>query len=190
MTAAERQARHKKAMADRLAALERAAQARSEPAPPRLMPERWFYGQTMNWPIAQVARCEPAFMRPLAEDERFLGRFIVPSFQRPLVWTKRQKARLIESIYQGMPIGSLVDNETRHDDPCDGWLLDGQQRTNAICEYLAGEFAVMGWRYPELPEIEQRHFQRMGVPVIQTAISDPAMCQEVYDRLVYGGTAH
>ena len=156
----------------------------------RIMPPRWFFGSTGNWLLEGVTTDFSGSRRPLAPGERVLGRFIVPAFQRPLVWMEAQKVRLIESIYIGMPIGSLVWNQTDALNACDGWLLDGQQRTEAICGYIAGDFPVGGWRYPDLPQIEQRHFRRMSVPVIETNILDEATCREVYDRLVYGGTPH
>jgi len=130
------------------------------------------------------------FIRNLAPGERYLGAFIVPPFQRGLVWTLEQKRRLIESLYMGLPVGAIVWNQTHAAGRCDRWLLDGQQRVTAITEWLAGGFAVSGWRYPDLPEIERRHFDRMGIEAIQTEIEDEATCREVYDRLVYGGTPH
>ena len=87
-----------------------------------------------------------------------------------------------------MPIGSLVWNQTAFNQPCDGWLLDGQQRTSAICGYVAN-FPVRGWHYPDLPQAERRHFDRMGIPVVETSSTDEAICREIYDRLLYGGNS-
>jgi hypothetical protein len=156
----------------------------------RIMPERWFYGSSGNWMISSVIADYTGWLRPLAEGERYLGAFIVPAFQRGLLWTEAQKVKLIESIYIGMPIGAIVWNQTKAGGKCDRWLLDGQQRMTAIMGFVAGDFAVRGWRYPDLPVIEQRHFERMNIGVIETQIEDEAMCREVYDRLVYGGTPH
>jgi hypothetical protein len=108
-----------------------------------------------------------------------------------MVWTPEQKVRLIESLYMGMPIGALVHNQTiLANQWCDGWLLDGQQRLSTILEYADGGFAVNGWLYPDLPDIEKRHFLRIGIPLIETSISSEALCHDVYNRLTYGGTAH
>lgn len=156
----------------------------------RLMPERWFYGSAGQWLISGLDVVPGDPLRPLAPGERALGRFILPPFQRPPVWTQDQKEALIESIYIGMPIGAIVWNQTRFDAPTDRWLLDGQQRVTAILGFLAGEVAVRGHRYPDLPEIDQRHFRRIGIPVVETSIDSPVLCREVYERLVYGGTPH
>jgi hypothetical protein len=101
-----------------------------------------------------------------------------------------QKIRLIESIYMGMPIGAIVWNQTKCNNPCDSWLLDGQQRMTTLLEYVAGDLVVQGWRYTDLPDIERRHFNRIGISVIETNIPDEVKCKDVYDRLVYGGTPH
>lgn len=159
-------------------------------AVPRIMPKRWFYGETMHWMIGGVTSDYSGFTRALNRGERMLGAFILPTFQRPLVWTVAQKIKLIESLYMGLPIGAVVYNQTPGPGPCDRWLLDGQQRVSAIVEFVTGVLPVNGWRYPDLPLIEQRHFQRLGVAVIETRIEDPDQCRDIYDRLAYGGTAH
>lgn len=160
---------------------------------PRIMPERWFYGSTGNRLIMGLVNNYGLYHRPLADGERYLGQFIVPAFQRPLVWTLKQKQRLIESIYIGMPIGSLVWNTCqfpKDDRTTDGWLLDGQQRMSAIIEFVQDEFTVCGNFWSKLLNIEQSHFLRIGIPIIQTNVADPEQCREIYDRLVYGGTPH
>lgn len=165
----------------------------SDTAERRVMPEPWFRGGSTS------ARCISEFARPTREvlrvarkeiGERQLGPFVLPPFQRPPAWTREQQIRLIESLWGGLPIGSYVWNETTLDDPCDGWLLDGQQRVTAILAYVAGDFPVLGWRYPDLPRVDQRRFDMMPVGAIQTGYRDPDQCRDVYDRLAYGGTPH
>ena len=90
----------------------------------------------------------------------------------------------------GLPIGSITVNETMQDHECDGWLLDGQQRVSTICEWLAGGFDVRGHVWSDLPGIERAHFERLKIPVLVTALMTRAEYEDVYDRLVYGGTPH
>lgn len=156
----------------------------------RIMPERRFYGEVMYWLIRSVVTDYSGNIRRLARGERYLGAFIVPPFQRPPVWTEEQKVRLIESLFMGLPVGAIVYNQVEYDSPCDRWLLDGQQRVTAITEFMRGEFRVNGWRYPDLPNMEQRHLERIGIGVIETRIRGEAECRDIYDRLAYGGTPH
>ena len=57
----------------------------------------------------------------------------VPSYQRPLVWTKSQKQAFIDNISRGFPFGSLLlykyDGEDKYS------LIDGQQRFSTLRDY-------------------------------------------------------
>jgi hypothetical protein len=119
-----------------------------------------------------------------------LGKFIIPPFQRPLVWTETQKIKLIESLYMRLTIGSFIWNQTSWGEETDGWLLDGQQRMSAILGYVRDEFPVCGWYFTKLPKIEKRHFYRIGITMIESNITDVDKCRDLYDRLAYGGTPH
>lgn len=153
-----------------------------------VMPQPWFRAQAFGTPIHSIIRMQPH--RVPVEGERVVGPFILPPFQRPAVWSMAQKVKLIESIWDGLPIGSYVFNLTTLGNPCDAWLLDGQQRLTALVEYAAGEFPVYGWCYPDLPQAEQRGFQMRPIGALETNIADQTQCREIYNRLAYGGTAH
>jgi hypothetical protein len=78
------------------------------------------------------------------------GDIILPEFQRPFVWKRRQILELMDSIYRNYPIGSLLVWEStqklaskrniadlnvaeRSEKYPVNYLLDGQQRLSAIC---------------------------------------------------------
>ena len=88
-------------------------------------------------------------------------------------------------------LGAYVYNQvSQPDHPCDGWLLDGQQRVTAILGYMADEFAVKGYRYSEITEAERRGFEMKPIACLQTSLTREADCLTIYERLAYGGTAH
>lgn len=64
---------------------------------------------------------------------------IRPKYQREFVYNEKQQKSVIESIRKGFPLNVMywVENQ-------DGTyeLLDGQQRTMSICEFLSGNFFV------------------------------------------------
>lgn len=82
------------------------------------------------------------------------GQIQVPRFQRPFVWTDEQRLALLESVYLGYPIGSLLvwRTQTHHlatydylgparlPKPDDGlvhqYLLDGHQRLTTLFSAL------------------------------------------------------
>lgn len=154
----------------------------------RRMPDPWFRAQVVSSTIRAVIKGEPT--RLLREGERRLGPFILPPFQRPPVWTREQQNALIQSIWDGLPIGSYVLNQTCLGDHCDNWILDGQQRITAIIAYANGDFSVYGHRFPDLHIGEQRGFLLRPIGTLLTQLTDDAQCRLVYDRLAHGGTPH
>lgn len=102
--------------------------------------------------IKQTARDpKPTPERILQLATRVLeGDIILPEFQRPFVWKRRQILELMDSIYRNYPIGSLLVWEStqklaskrsiadlevaeRSAKYPVNYLLDGQQRLSAIC---------------------------------------------------------
>lgn len=125
-----------------------------------------------------------------SKGERQLGPFVLPPFQRPAVWTPRQKSALIESLWMGLPIAAFVYNTTNTLKSPDMWLIDGQQRWTAIREYVAGDVEAFGHRFQDLGRLDQRQFLTKSFPSVRVQTSDVALLEDMYDRLVYGGTAH
>jgi uncharacterized protein with ParB-like and HNH nuclease domain len=78
-------------------------------------------------------------VRQLIDDYR-MGRIVIPEFQRDYVWKKSKAPRLVDSLYRGFPISSLLlwqsveETRARRRDTRPtraslmNWLIDGQQR--------------------------------------------------------------
>jgi len=68
----------------------------------------------------------------------------IPEFQREFVWDPEQVKLLAESLYRDYPIGSFLlwdSSEYRESKTAQGsqaslWIVDGQQRTTALCLLL------------------------------------------------------
>src|ERR1017187_5906628 len=83
-------------------------------------------------------------------EEYPAGRIVIPEFQREYVWRKSKTPRLIDSLYRGFPISSLLlwqsAEETRargqHPRPVRAalmnWLIDGQQRVIPLSRTMNG----------------------------------------------------
>jgi len=71
-----------------------------------------------------------------AYDEKLNAR---PVYQRNFVYNDKEKKSVIQSVINGFPLNVMywIDNG---DDTYE--LLDGQQRTLSICEYVVGNFSV------------------------------------------------
>jgi hypothetical protein len=71
--------------------------------------------------------------------------FVNRRYQRKLVWTEPEKARLIESIRMGYPIPLILLAEpSRAADPGKYEIIDGVQRLNAIFAFIENAFSVQG----------------------------------------------
>ncbi len=78
-------------------------------------------------------------------DKAVSHRWGVPEFQRGFVWTPQKVKDLIDSLWRGYPVGSFLiwyapeDVEPRlagdAQEPA-AWVVDGQQRTTALCLLL------------------------------------------------------
>ena len=92
-------------------------------------------------------------IRQLVDDYR-TGRLVVPEFQREYVWKPSRAPRLIDSIYRGYPISTLllwtsdIEARSRRRDPRPSranqvcWLIDGQQRVITLSRILNGDEGI------------------------------------------------
>ena len=64
---------------------------------------------------------------------------IRPPYQREFIYNDKQKIAVIETVLKGFPLNVMYWSV------CDGdkyEIIDGQQRTMSICEYVAGNFSI------------------------------------------------
>lgn len=59
-----------------------------------------------------------------------------PKYQRNFVYSEKEEQSLINSIMHGFPIGVFYWSKIQNDSPYDYEILDGQQRTLSICQYV------------------------------------------------------
>ena len=75
------------------------------------------------------------------DEENSNSRYFVqiPKFQRSIVWTDGQIKKLVDSIYQGYPIGSLLAYQTDQSrkNKIVLQLVDGLQRVTAISRFMS-----------------------------------------------------
>ena len=92
-------------------------------------------------------------VKQLIDDYR-TGRIVIPEFQREYVWQPKKAAQLIDSLYRGFPISSLLlwqgtgETRARRRDPHPtrsalmSWLIDGQQRVITLSRTMAGDEGI------------------------------------------------
>ena len=77
---------------------------------------------------------------------------IRPKYQREFVYKDKQRDSVIETVQKNFPLNVMywVKNE---DDTYE--VLDGQQRTISICEYVTGSFSLNSMYFHNLTDVEQ-----------------------------------
>lgn len=72
------------------------------------------------------------------------GKLIVNRrYQRKLVWSKDEKASLVESVLLNYPIPLILLGEVTLSDETSGFkIIDGMPRLNALFSFIENQFAV------------------------------------------------
>tara|TARA_R110001606_G_scaffold398163_2_gene576571 strand:+ start:179 stop:1252 length:1074 start_codon:yes stop_codon:yes gene_type:complete len=110
-----------------------------------------------------------------------------PYFQRNLVWRDVHKKEFIDTILKGLPFPQIflargtIDVDSLQSSLC---VVDGQQRLNAIREFVANKFDVDGKSFKDLEPEAKSSFLKYEVAVIDFDLDpeDPLL-QEIFQRL-------
>ena len=78
---------------------------------------------------------------------------IRPAYQREFVYKDKQRDAVIETVQKGFPLNVMywVENEDGNFE-----LLDGQQRTLSVCQYVNGDFSLDSRAFHNLTETEKQ----------------------------------
>ena len=151
--------------------------------------------QTNNFFLPQI--------RDLIEKGEVLN--LRPEYQRRLRWSTAQKSKLIESLLLNIPVPPvfLYESEAARYE-----VMDGQQRLNAVKEFIAGDFALTslpvltplnGIRYSRCPPRIKRALDRSSLSAIVLLLESESenagnrlsmtdVRRFIFDRLNTGGT--
>jgi hypothetical protein len=128
-----------------------------------------------------------------------------PEYQRRLRWTNAQKSKLIESLLLNIPVPPVFLYES---DAARYEIMDGQQRLNAVREFIAGDFVLTalpvlkplnGLRYSHCPPRIKRALDRASISAIVLLLESETEKTQghltltdirrfIFDRLNTGGT--
>lgn len=77
---------------------------------------------------------------------------IRPPFQREFVYKDKQRDAVINTVAKDFPLNSMywaVRGDGNYE------IIDGQQRTISLCQYVAGDFSINGLAFHNLPKDKQ-----------------------------------
>lgn len=124
--------------------------------------------------------------------------YLIPEYQRDLVWNLEQKQNLIKSLLYGNPIGDFLfkveyefDEKGKRNELRVLWsVIDGQQRINAIRGFFLNEFKVDEKFFKDLKYWDARKFLDNQIKVI--SIKNISLEEEIdiYLNRNCGGTIH
>ena len=125
------------------------------------------------------------------------GEIAIPEIQRPFVWEATKVRNLLDSLYQGYPIGYLISWRNPTMKLKDGTssagkriLIDGQQRVTALMAALLGrevltkDYEIVRIRIAFHPQEERFEVRNPAIAKDKSWIEDVA---EVFDPDVYLG---
>jgi uncharacterized protein with ParB-like and HNH nuclease domain len=77
---------------------------------------------------------------------------IRPPFQREFVYGDKERKAVIDTLEKGFPL-NVMYWAVREDGNFE--IIDGQQRTISICQYVEGDFSLNGLAFHNLPKDKQ-----------------------------------
>lgn len=116
------------------------------------------------------------------------GRLITdPFFQRNLVWREIHKKDFIQTILLGYPFPQIFITKGKIDltkQISIASIVDGQQRTNAILEFIQNNFSVNEKYFADLNDMEKERFYKYEIAIIELDLdhSDQRV-QEIFQRI-------
>lgn len=123
--------------------------------------------------------------------------YIVPEYQRELVWTLENKQNLIFAIMNGSPIGEFIfakDTIDAKNEYYHKWtIIDGQQRVQTLKEFYLNQFPDLDGRffkdysYREVTYFLE-NFTKLNIIVVQNLTLKEQV--EIYISKNIGGVAH
>lgn len=81
---------------------------------------------------------------------------IRPPYQREFIYNEKEQQAVIRTVLQGYPLNVMYWVKRSEDADCPYEVMDGQQRTLSLCEYVAGKFSYEFKNFfNQLPDIQK-----------------------------------
>lgn len=99
---------------------------------------------------------------------------IRPPYQREFIYNENEQQAVITTVLRGYPLNVMYWVRRSDDAECPYEVMDGQQRTLSLCEYVAGKFSYDFKNFFNLPEDIQRKIldYRLTIYVCEGDASD------------------
>jgi hypothetical protein len=168
--------------------------------------KRRDWGSLSNFTLGHVYAAKreydtkPEERRQFVQGDNWVCGFVLPPFQRPLVWDEGRMIRFIESAAEGLNLGtwsyhqsddSKLDQAGNEYFPREYWLIDGQQRLTAFERFFDNKLQVFGNTWEEIDTIVRKKFlNQTAFPAMVLRNRTELDLREFYDLLNFGGINH
>ena len=126
----------------------------------------------------------------LALGNEFDDKFIIPYYQRNLIWTKEQKENFIKSIFNRNNLGTMIFKKAKVGGHLEWSIVDGLQRYTTIKEFIECKFKVYESTFDELSYNDKLSFITTNVVIEEYQYLDEKAELNLYITKNFGGTAH
>lgn len=99
-------------------------------------------------------------------------------YQRKLVWSVDEKARLIDSVLKRLPIPLILLAETTYNGSPRFEVIDGLQRLNAIFAFVENEYAVDNYYFDLEALADTKYLKDQGELAQRHPILDRSACRD------------
>ena len=89
---------------------------------------------------------------------------IRPPYQREFIYNEKEQIAVIYTVLKGYPLNVMYWVKRSEDAECPYEVMDGQQRTLSLCEYVAGTFAI-DFKSPSCVETDANDAIRFHLPL-------------------------
>ena len=98
---------------------------------------------------------------------------IRPSYQREFIYKDKQREAVIDTVFKRFPL-NVMYWAVREDGSFE--VIDGQQRTISLCQFVSGDFAFDFRYFHNLQKDEQEKFLDYDLMVYLCSGTDSAVC--------------
>ncbi len=108
-----------------------------------------------------------------------LGLFLVNRrYQRKLVWSVEEKAKLVDSVLKRLPIPLILLAESTYEESARFEVIDGLQRLNAVFSFIENEFSVDGYYFDLETLADTKLLKDSGARTQQVPVLDRSACRD------------
>ena len=113
---------------------------------------------------------------------------IRPPYQREFIYSEKEQQAVINTVLHGYPLNVMYWVKRCDDAECPYEVMDGQQRTLSLCEYVDGKFAIdfkNFFNQPEECHLCRAFCQRRETPLLEVQLRSISSWQGFGERHAY-----